>query len=250
MTETLAPAAEQALAPTPTSTVTITQVLTNQQGPLTTQGTFVSQGGVLYMTVSGSAWSSNAAATISVVVSVDGEQVGTAQVFTNESQSHKALIPLSLQLPQLAAGVHTVSLAAGAGTTTDLNDFFDVTVTEFVPSSVSITGVYVNAAGALPLAGDTFTSHGGTLTLNASGSAWSTSAGALIGMNVLVDGVVVGTSQVYTNEAQSHKALIPISVALPGVGAGAHVVVIQPLSGTTTDFNDFFNVTVVEVDND
>jgi hypothetical protein len=237
------------LAPAAPRIAGITQVLTNQQGPLTTQGTFVSQGGILYMTVSGSAWSTSGQAQISVTVSVDGEQVGTAQVFTNEASSHKALIPLALQLPQLPAGSHSVALAAGAGTTTDTNDFFDVTVTEFVAGAASITSVYANSAGPLPLAGDTFTSHGGALTLNASGSGWSTNGSALIGMNVLVDGVVMGTSQVFTNEASSHKAFIPISVALPGVGSGAHVVVLQPLSGTTTDFNDFFNVTVVEVDN-
>lgn len=243
MSDTLAP------APATAAVTSITQVLTNQPGPLTTQGTFTSQGGMLYMTVSGSAWSSSASTRVSVTVSVDGEQVGTAQVFTNEASSHKALIPLSLQLPQLAAGTHTVALAAGPGTATDGNDFFDVTVTEFVAGSANVTPVYTNAAGPLPLSGDTFTSHGGVLTLNASGSGWSGKGSSLIGMKVLVDGNAVGTAQVFTNEANSHKAFIPISVSLPGVGAGTHVVVLQPLPGTTTDHNDFFNVTVVEVDN-
>jgi hypothetical protein len=237
------------LAPTTAAGTTITPVLTNQPGPLTSQGNFTSQGGILYMTVSGSAWSKSASTTISVAVSVDGKLMGTAQVFTNEASSHKALVPLALHLQQLAAGQHTVSLAAGAGTITDQNDFFDVTVTEYVAGSANITPVYANAVGPLPLSGDTFTSNGGVLTLNASGSGWSSAASAVIGMNVLVDGTVVGTSQVFTNEASSHKAFIPISVPLPGVGAGSHVVALQPLSGTTTDHNDFFNITVVEVDN-
>jgi hypothetical protein len=237
------------LAPAPAAITSITQVLTNQQGPLTTAGTFVSQGGILYMTVSGSAWSGSGAALVSVAVSVDGELVGTAQVYTNEGGSHRALIPVSLQLPQLAAGAHSVTLSAGPGTATDTNDYFDVTVTEFVAGSASISAVYANAAGPLPLSGDTFTSHGGVLTLNAAGSGWSGGGAALIGMNVLVDGNVVGTAQVYTNEAGSHRAFISISVSLPGVGSGAHVVVLQPLPGTATDSNDFYNVTVVEVDN-
>lgn len=243
MTDTLAP------APATAAITSISQVLTNKTGPLTTQGTFTSQGGILYMTVSGSAWSPTINTKVSVVVSVDGEQVGTAQVFTNEAASHKALIPLSLQLPQLAAGTHTVSLAAGPGTNADGNDFFDVPVTEFVAGAANITAVYANAAGPLPLSGDTFTSHGGVLTLNAAGSGWSSKVDSLIGMNVLVDGKPMGTAQVFTNEAASHKAFIPISVSLPGVGAGTHVVVLQPLPGTNTDGNDFFNVTVVEVDN-
>lgn len=110
-----------------------------------------------------------------------------------------------------------------------------------------------NWAGPLSLDGDTFTPGSGkTWFLFASGSGWSTSGGELIGMSVLVNEIQVGICQVMTNEASSHKAFVPICVPLteneltPGQPA---TVRLEPYNdATVTDLNDYFNVTVVEID--
>ena len=114
----------------------------------------------------------------------------------------------------------------------------------------NVTQPIYNWQGPLPLDGDPFTpTRDGTILLLASGSGWSTDEGGLIGMNILVNESLVGTSQVFTNEERSHKAFIPICVPLSGLTPGQPATVrLEALDGTTTDYNDYFNVTVVEID--
>lgn len=108
-----------------------------------------------------------------------------------------------------------------------------------------------NWQGPLPIDGDVFTPQGKTFFLFASGSGWAREQG-LIGMDVYVNDVYAGTCQVVTNEVNSHKAFIPICVALSGLQTGQPATVrLQPIEGgitTITDVNDSFNVTVVEMD--
>jgi hypothetical protein len=113
-------------------------------------------------------------------------------------------------------------------------------------ATATITQVMDNVQGPLPLGGYPFVSHGGPLEINASGSGFFTGGSPIIGMRVYLDGVKVGTSQVYANNAGVHMAFVPIFMALQGIAEGRHVIQIQPLDQTSTDPNDFFNVTVTE----
>ncbi len=90
----------------------------------------------------------------------------------------------------------------------------------------------------------TFTSQGGKLSIQFAGSAWSSSGGK-ISMDLLMDGNVVAAASVFTNEANSHKALVPVSVLI-SAAAGSHTFSVAPSSGTRVDSNDFFTVTVTE----
>lgn len=112
--------------------------------------------------------------------------------------------------------------------------------------SATITQVINNLPGPLSQNGYAFFSHGGPLVMNASGSGFLGSGNPIIGMNVFVDGVMVGTSKVYANNAGVHMAFVPIFVDLKGVGGGRHVIQLQSLNQTSTDVNDSFNVTVIE----
>lgn len=111
--------------------------------------------------------------------------------------------------------------------------------------TVTITQVLTNAQGPMPLRGNSFRSDGGTLILTASGSGYVDNAGLILGMNVLVDGAVVGTCKGYANQAGVHMPFVPIAVELR-VRHGNHVIEVKPLSNTRTDNNDFFNVTISE----
>lgn len=112
--------------------VTITQVI-NGNGPVSSlSGSFTSQGGTLLMLASGSAWRLDAGLLwVNVGYQGDDEGGGAAMtVWTNEGVSHKALVPIAVQLP-VGAGTYTVTLGTNATTVTDLNDTFNVTVLEF-----------------------------------------------------------------------------------------------------------------------
>lgn len=123
----------------------------------------------------------------------------------------------------------------------------------------------LDTTGALPREG-TFTSKGGTLVISASGSGFrgdGTSAKVgNIGMKVLVDGAVVGLTDVYANERNSHRAFVDEVAVVPGRAVGQHTIRLeesyatgtcntaneQPSTYCTdTDFNDHFMVTVVEI---
>jgi hypothetical protein len=100
-----------------------------------------------------------------------------------------------------------------------------------------------SAAGALS---GSFTTNGGTVQLEFTGSAWSGSGPAIVGVNLIVDTVNVGTARVFTNEQSSHKTLVPLSTVLR-LAPGPHAVSIQASTPPTRiDGNDFFTLVVTE----
>lgn len=68
-----------------------------------------------------------------------------------------------------------------------------------------------------------------------------------IGMEILVDGVLRGFAKSFTNETGSHKAFTANALLVSGVAAGSHTAGLIAWNNTTTDGNDFFNVTVLEL---
>ena len=100
--------------------------------------------------------------------------------------------------------------------------------------------------GALPLS-TVFASSGGTLLVFASGSGFRGAAGVM-GMMMRIDGLVMSDIKAFTNESNSHKAFPPSFTVVTSIGAGAHTLDLIPRDGgTATDFNDFFNVMVLEL---
>jgi hypothetical protein len=105
----------------------------------------------------------------------------------------------------------------------------------------------IDTNGALPLDGTYNKRGGGTLLISAAGSGWSSNKDQLIGMKVYVDNNRVGTAQVWTNEAASHKAFVPVFAVVNNVSKGPHTIKLEPLNpATKTDQNDYFRVTVEE----
>ena len=104
------------------------QVIINQQkGPLPVKATFNSPSSApMYLEVTGSVWSTTANQMIGIAVQIDGAGVGTAQLFSNGANTHRAVVPTYIQV-KLAQGQHTLTLGpATAPTTSDFNDFFTV----------------------------------------------------------------------------------------------------------------------------
>jgi len=107
------------------------------------------------------------------------------------------------------------------------------------------TQVLNQRQGPLPQSG-AFASGGGTLVIVFSGSGFSTGAGN-VGMVLQLDGGSVATTRSFTNEVSSHKAFTTNILVQGNVAAGNHTITLQPLVGTNTDGNDWFNVTVLEL---
>jgi hypothetical protein len=108
------------------------------------------------------------------------------------------------------------------------------------------TQVMDQSNGTLPLTSAPFSSGGGTLIIIFSGSGFAGGA-SVIGMSLQIDGTTVGTVRSFTNELNSHKAFTTNILVRSGIAAGNHTIRLVALTGTSTDVNDFFNVTVLEM---
>lgn len=104
--------------------------------------------------------------------------------------------------------------------------------------------VIADSAGPIPADFSFQAPADGDVILFVSGSAWRRSPG-FAGINVLLDGNSVGTTQTYINEVQSHHSIpavmIPVSIT-----SGSHVIHLSPTNGDMeTDGNDGFFVSMV-----
>ena len=101
-------------------------IIGNQKGPLPIQASFMAPGDMpMYLEIQGSVWTQTANQMIGIQVSVDGNVVGTANIFSNTSSTHRAVVPVYLPI-KLGQGSHTIQLSAAPSTTTvsDLNDLY------------------------------------------------------------------------------------------------------------------------------
>jgi hypothetical protein len=107
------------------------EVIANS-GALPKEGTYNKRrGGTLLVSAAGSGFSDTENKTIGMEVFVNGNKVGTAQVYTNEKLSHKAFVPAFAVVNNVRKGPVKIELKAlNADTKTDQNDFFRVTVEE------------------------------------------------------------------------------------------------------------------------
>lgn len=110
----------------------------------------------------------------------------------------------------------------------------------------NISQVFDQKVGALPVE-ESFSTGGGILVIFASGSGFSNVPGKIIGMEILIDAVKQGETKTFTNEAGSHKAFTVNALVVSGITAGSHKIKLNAIAGTSTDINDFFNVTIMEL---
>lgn len=112
---------------------------------------------------------------------------------------------------------------------------------------MSIMQILLQSNGPLPVSAPFKAPASGPAMLNLTGSAWTQTAGSVIGLSVSIDGAQVGSAWVYANAAGSHMAVVPVMmpITLPD-STGSHTITISALnSGTTTDLNDNFQVTLL-----
>ena len=100
----------------------------------------------------------------------------------------------------------------------------------------------IGSNGPLPVQGNFGAESDLETVMFVSGSVWSNQAGQWVGVQILLDGNVVGEGVVYCNEASSHRAFIPVMIPVT-VPFGAHTVTLSAVNNNTmADVNDYFNV--------
>jgi len=97
-------------------------------GPIS--GTFTPGKKSMLIFLSGSAWA-GAPGLIGVELRLNGVKILQASVFTNETSSHKALIPVSVLYENPFDDYVNYEIVPLGGTILDYNDYFNLTVTVF-----------------------------------------------------------------------------------------------------------------------
>ncbi len=110
----------------------------------------------------------------------------------------------------------------------------------------NVTQIFNNQTGGLPLTSGSFSTNGGTLIVFAAGSG-SRSGSGIIGMSVEINNTEVGQVKTYTSDTSSSKPFVANAIVVPDIGEGSYTVTLTALNDTTTNGNDFFNVTVYEL---
>ena len=173
--------------------------------------------------------------------------------FANRFGKHRwwiLTVLLTAPLLALAADVPHMFTAGTVISSTEVNENFknlSDRVTALENAKTNVTVVMDNVTGALPATGKTavFTTAGGPLMIIASGMGWQPASGGTLDVAVQLDGNTIGHLKGFTNETGSHKTLPTKVFQVPAPMAGSHTLGLIA-SATTTDTNDYFNVTVIE----
>ena len=104
----------------------------------------------------------------------------------------------------------------------------------------------INQRGPLPITATFQALSDGPALVMLSGSVWTQNeGGALIGVQLQVDGTPIGTAWILASDTATHMAVVPI--ALPYTfGFGSHEIYLGAATGeTVSDNNDFYCVTIL-----
>jgi hypothetical protein len=105
--------------------------------------------------------------------------------------------------------------------------------------------VLISQAGPLPIKAEAQIESDGPSVLTLAGSVWSTTAGSLIGVTLLIDGQPTQiNATIFSNGPNTHRAVVPVTVPYTFT-FGSHTFTLEPLNGqTTSDANDRFELSV------
>jgi hypothetical protein len=206
--------------------------------------------------------------TVNALTKLTGSVAGSSFVIDNNSTGTGAT---ALDL-QVEAGKAPMKVNSGTKVTNLNADKIDgkdstafVGPTNFDAEVLTTQDTFSQDFGPLPLE-YTYTSHGGTLIISASGSGYRSSSNArgpgLIRMAIRVDGLNRANADAYTNERDSHKAFVDGYAVVKGLPAGDHTIRLEAMYNdsfcntasehnfiicTTTDGADSYAVSVVEI---
>ena len=100
--------------------------------------------------------------------------------------------------------------------------------------------IIISQTGPLPITMTFQAPSDAPLVLVVSGSVWSASANAAIGINVALDGQSVGAAHIFSNGPSTHRAVVPAYIPAQ-LKHGQHTLALTALTGATlSDVNDFY----------
>lgn len=107
--------------------------------------------------------------------------------------------------------------------------------------------VIFDGNGALPQKGTFQSPTDGHVIFVISGTAWTSSAPTMLGIDVLLDGNIIGKPALcFANDNSLHMAMRPTFIPFTGLTIGQHAITIATANGNTvTDINDYYQVVML-----
>ena len=82
--------------------------------------------------------------------------------------------------------------------------------------------------------------------LEVNGSVWTQTTNSMIGIQVVLDGQVLGLAQIFSNTASTHRAVVPAYFPVQLAYGKLHTLTLNadPNSKTVSDLNDLFTAVI------
>lgn len=221
----------------------ITQIFSTS-GPLPQKfPVTIDQNIVQLLYVAGSCYTTRGDEMIGAQVRIDDDPLplGTVSVFSNEKNSHKAMVAQVMPI-KAAIGEHVLTLMPlpGSATVSDQNDVWTGSLLQFSTDRPFVW----RTPGPVPQSTTLHSNVLGPAVLYFSASCWMDEP-AMGGISAVLDGNVVGQSQLWFNESASHKALPPMMVPID-LTPGDHQIGFGLVTGNErTDGNDVFTMALL-----
>jgi hypothetical protein len=99
--------------------------------------------------------------------------------------------------------------------------------------------VIISQKGPLPITANFNAPGDEPMYLEVSGSVWSQTVNALIGIVVSLDGKAIGEAYIWSNGAATHRAVVPAYIPVK-LTQGQHQLTLSAAQNTISDYNDFY----------
>lgn len=104
--------------------------------------------------------------------------------------------------------------------------------------------VVVSQQGPLPIKVSFEALSDAPAYLEVNGSVWSATPDTVIGIGVELDGLEIGTAQIFSNGASTHRVVVPAYIAIQ-LGEGEHTLTLFANTvSTTSDTNDAYTAVI------
>jgi len=103
----------------------------------------------------------------------------------------------------------------------------------------------ISAAGPLPLSHKFTPMADGPVAFIVTGTAWSTSAPGMIGIQVALNGLSIGATALFANQNSVHMTLPPVFLNAKIASSHPQEITITAMANTVTDLNDRFVVQLI-----
>lgn len=104
---------------------------------------------------------------------------------------------------------------------------------------MAVQVLIANQKGPLPIKASFMAPGDMPMYLEITGSVWTQTANQMIGIQITLDGTVVGTANIFSNGASTHRAVVPLYVPVK-LTQGSHTLQLNAAANTVSDLNDLF----------